>query len=114
MNKARVTESDFGLRGMDVNVDLGRRQLEKDERHGEDRGWQHVPVGLRDSVQNKAVAYQPAVHKKIDAVAVEFLYLRSGHKPPKPHRNRLTGILLLRRTPKRRDRHPAFHRGYLD
>ena len=59
-----IAEPDLGLGRVDVDVDLGRRDLQK---QGEQRvpvGCQEFPVGTPDGAQQQAVAHGPAVDEQ--------------------------------------------------
>src|SRR5271155_3786239 len=58
---------------MDVDIDLARRQFEKQQHHRVDRGWNDVAVGFGEPVLHEAVANQAAVDEDEDRVAVQLL-----------------------------------------
>src|SRR5579884_2616395 len=68
-----LAEANFGLRGMHVDVDLGRRHLQEEQDDRKNRGRQDVAVSLGDRVLDQAIANQAAIYENENRVAVELL-----------------------------------------
>ena len=78
VNEAGLTEADFGLGGMNVDVDLLRGHLEVEEGDGKGCRWKDVAVGLGDGVEDELVADEALVDEDVDGVAIELLQLGLG------------------------------------
>ena len=61
---------------MHVDVDFGRRHLQKKQHHRIDGRRNDVAIGLGQRVLHQAVANQAAVHENEDRIAIELLNLR--------------------------------------
>ena len=78
VDEAGLAEADFGLGGMDVDVDLLRGHFEEEQDDGERGGRDDVAVGLGEGVEDEAVADEAVVDEDVDGVAVELLQLGLG------------------------------------
>ena len=78
VDEAGLAEADFGLGGVDVDVDLLRRHLEEEQDDGVRGGWEDVAVGLVEGVEDELVADEALVDEDVDGVAIEFLQLGLG------------------------------------
>ena len=78
VDEARLAEADFGLGGVDVDVDLLRGHLEEEQDDGERGGRDDVAVGLGEGVEDEAVADEALVDEDVDGVAIELLQLGLG------------------------------------
>ena len=78
VDEAGLAEADFGLGGVDVDVDLLRGHLEEEEDDGEDGGRDDVAVGLGEGVEDELVADEALVDEDVDGVAIELLQLGLG------------------------------------
>src|ERR1700722_14520588 len=75
-----MAETHFDFRGMNVHVHFFIRQFQEKENTRENSRRHDVAISLVDRMQQQTIAYQPAVHKNIDSVAVCALYFRPGSK----------------------------------
>ena len=78
VDEAGLAEADFGLGGVDVDVDLLRRHLEEEEDDRERGGRDDVAVGLGERVEDELVADEAVVDEDVDGVAIELLQLGLG------------------------------------
>ncbi len=78
VDEAGLAEADFGLGGMDVDVDLLRRHLEEEQDDGVGGGRDDVAVGLGERVEDELVADEALVDEDVDGVAIELLQLGLG------------------------------------
>src|SRR5258708_17110993 len=75
MHQRMLTEADFGLRRMDVGVDLGVWKLDKKKHDRKDSRWQDVAIACGERVLHQPVTDQTPVDEDEDGVAVELLHL---------------------------------------
>ena len=80
VHKLRAPEAHFDFGWMHVDVDFFVRHVEKQQRSGKDCRRQDVAVGFVNRVEDQPVAHQAAVHKNVDAVAVQALRFRARSK----------------------------------
>jgi hypothetical protein len=78
MQEGLLAEADFGLGGVDVDVDFVRGHFEEEQDDGEGGGRNDVAVGLNDGVNDEAVADEALVDEDVDGIAVEFLESGAG------------------------------------
>ncbi len=78
VDEAGLAETDFGLGGMNVDVDFLRRHLEEEQDDGEGCGWKDVAIGFAERVEDELVADEALVDEDVDGVAIEFLQLGFG------------------------------------
>ena len=78
VDEAGLAETDFGLCGVDVDVDLLRGHLEEEQDDGKAGWWEDVAVGLAEGVEDELVADEALVDEDVDGVAIEFLQLGLG------------------------------------
>ncbi len=69
VDEAGLAEADFGLGGMDVDVDFLRRHLEEEQDYRVRRGWKDVAVGFAERVEDELVADEALVDEDVDGVA---------------------------------------------
>ena len=63
---ALLAKKQLGLGRVNVHVHFLRRHFKEQEHRWKAGGWNHVPVGLSDCVQQKKVAYKALVDKDIN------------------------------------------------
>ena len=80
VDKAGLAETDFRLRGVNVDIHFFRRHLEEHEDDGEGGGRHDVAIGLADCVQDEAVAHEALIDEDINGIAVELLQFGLGEK----------------------------------
>jgi hypothetical protein len=73
-----ASETDFDLRGVDVDVDLVRRKREEDERHRIPAVRDELAVRLVERPQQDAIADVPAVQEEMEPFGVDARVLRGG------------------------------------
>jgi len=66
VDEGLLAEADFGLGGVDVDVDLLRGHLEKEEDYGERRWRDDVAVGVGEGVEDELVADEALVDEDVD------------------------------------------------
>ena len=84
MDEAGLTEADFGLGGMDVDVDLLWRHLEEEQDDRVRGGRENVAVRLAECVEDESVADEALVDEDVDRVAIEFLQFGFGDEAGEP------------------------------
>jgi hypothetical protein len=80
VHHAPLAETNFGFRGMNVDVDFSRRHFEEQQHHGIDRGRNNVAIGLGERVLHQAVADEASIHEYENRVAIELLDLGFGNE----------------------------------
>ena len=79
VDEGRLAEADFGLGGVDVDVDLLWGHLdEEEEDYGKRRRRDDVAVGVGEGVEDELVADEALIDEDVDGVAIEFLQLGLG------------------------------------
>ena len=104
VHETGLAEANFGFRGMNVYIDFFRRQLEKEQHDGKGCGRQDVSIGIRDGVEEQAVAHEAAIDEGVDGIAIELFELGLGGEARQPQMagdGRLVVLILL---PRRRCR----------
>jgi hypothetical protein len=70
VEEALLPKADFGLGGVDVDVDFFGRHFEEHEDDGEGSWREDVAVGFADGVKDEAIADEAVVYEDVDGVAV--------------------------------------------
>ena len=78
VDEAGLAEADLGLGRVNVDVNLLRGHLQKEQHHGEAGGRKDVAVGLAECVEDQLVADEALIDEDVDGVAIELLQLRLG------------------------------------
>src|SRR6185369_1708670 len=60
---------------MNIDIHLGKRHLEKQQRDREDCRREDIPIGLGQRMLNESVAKQTPIHKCVDRISVQLLDL---------------------------------------
>ncbi|VVE59435.1 hypothetical protein PTE30175_05467 [Pandoraea terrae] len=84
VNAARIAETDFDLRRMDVDVDQLRRQIEVDDVGRVAFAMQHVFIRRPHGVREQFVANEPSVHEEELLVGAATAGGRQADEPGKP------------------------------
>ena len=80
MDKAGLAETDFRLRGMNVDIHFFRRHFEEHEDDGKGGGRHDVAIGLADRVQDEPIAHEALIDEDVNGVAVELLQFGLGEE----------------------------------
>ncbi len=102
-----LAKTDFRLRRVDVDIDLLRRHLQKQQHHGKGGRGQDIAIGLAHRVHQQAVAHQAAIDEAVDRVAVQLLQLGLGGEAADAQQPRLRRLVVRRPFPGRRFRQPG-------
>ena len=74
---------------MDIDIDLGSGQFQKQQDHRIYRRRHDVAIGLGEPVLDKAIANQAAVHKNENRIPVQLLDLGLGDEAVNSHFTRI-------------------------
>ena len=86
-----LAKTDFGLGGVNVDVDFFGRHFKEQQNDGKAGGRNDVAIGLGDGVQQEAVADEALVDEDVDGIAVELLQFGLGVEAGEAQR---TGLAL--------------------
>src|SRR5579862_9850046 len=94
VHHTRLPKTDFGLRGMYVDVDFARGQIEKQQHHRKNRGRQDVAISLDDGVLDEAVADQTPVDEYVNRIAIQLLNFGFGDETVHPEFSEVRGFIF--------------------
>ena len=89
VHRGLLPETNFGPRGMHVDVDFGRGQFQKQQHNRVHRRRNDVPVRLGDCMLNQPVTDEPPVDEDENRIAVQLLNLGLGDEAVNPHLARI-------------------------
>ncbi len=100
VDEAGLAEADLCLGWMHIHVNFFGRQLEEEQDDRKGCGRQDISIGIRDRVQEQAVAHEAAIDEGVDGVAIELFELGLGGEAGEPQMagdGRLVIFILLPR-----------------
>ena len=102
VDQAGLAKTHLGLGRMDVDVDLLRRHLQKEQDDGKGRRRQNIAIGFAHGMHEQAVADEAPIDEGVDRVAVELLQLRLGGEAADPHEAGVGRLIVRVPLPRRR------------